>query len=118
VSGIDSNELMASGLRVIGAFQWCCRRGRTVAICTNAVENIMHFAARSRGEASAASDRERTNAEAASQGRQEAKQRRTKTGGCLLRKAIDAAPDAVCEEESSEVDEQSHYSNPIFLRFR
>jgi len=72
VSGIDSNELIASGLRVIGAFQCCCRRGPTVASCTNAAEKIVHFAARTRGEAPAPSDRERTNAEAASQGRQEA----------------------------------------------
>ena len=118
MSEIDSNELMAGGLRVIGAFQWCCRKGSAVAICTNAAENLMHFAARTRSEASAAADRERTNAEAASQGCQEGKQLRTKTGGCRLRKAIDAALDAIFQVEFCEVDEQSRYSNPIFLRFR
>ena len=109
---------MASGLRVIGGFQWGRRTGGTVADCTNVAENIMHFAQRTRGEASRASDRARRNTEGARQGRQEGKQLRTKTGRHLLGKAIDAAVDAVFEVESFEVDQQSHYSNPIFLRFR
>jgi hypothetical protein len=111
VSDVDSNALMASGLRVIGALQWCCRRSSTFAMCTNAAVDIMHFAARTRGEASPASDRERTNVKATSQGRQEGKQLRTTTGGRFLKNGIDAALDTVFEVESFEFDEQSHYSS-------